>query len=59
MMSSDVFFFPVRFTQSFNRINLKYIVLPKKPKKVIQDIVELISKSFVAESGIVYCLSRY
>ncbi len=47
-----------RFTQSFNRINLKYRVVPKKPKKVIQDIIELISKSFSGLSGIVYCLSR-
>lgn len=47
-----------RFTQSFNRINLKYIVLPKKPKKVVQDIISLISESFSGQSGIIYCLSR-
>ena len=48
----------LRFTQSFNRTNLTYLVVPKKPKKAIQDIIELISKSFPGLSGIVYCLSR-
>lgn len=47
-----------RFTQSFNRTNLQYSVIPKKPKKVIQDIIELINRSFRGQSGIVYCLSR-
>ena len=37
---------------------MKYLVVPKKPKKVFQDIIELISKSFPELSGIVYCLSR-
>lgn len=47
-----------RFTQSFDRTNLKYIVVPKKPKKVIQDIIALIKQSFSGVSGIIYCLSR-
>lgn len=52
------FWFYHRFTQSFDRTNLKYIVVPKKPKKVIQDIIALIKQSFSDLSGIVYCLSR-
>ena len=47
-----------RFTQSFNRTNLQYSVVAKKPKKVTQDIIELINRSFRGQSGIVYCLSR-
>ena len=47
-----------RFTQSFNRTNLQYSVIPKKPKKVIQDIIELINRSFRGQSGVIYCLSR-
>lgn len=33
-----------RFTMSFNRHNLKYYVLPKKPKKVALDCLEWIRK---------------
>ena len=47
-----------RFTQSFNRTNLLYSVVPKKPKKVAHDIVDLINSKFKQQSGIVYCLSR-
>lgn len=47
-----------RFTQSFNRTNLQYTVVPKKPKKVNEDIIELIRGSFSRQSGIIYCLSR-
>jgi len=46
------------FTQSFNRTNLQYTVVPKKPKKVNEDIIELIRGSFSRQSGIIYCLSR-
>uniref|UniRef100_A0A8C5PMX0 RecQ-like DNA helicase BLM n=1 Tax=Leptobrachium leishanense TaxID=445787 RepID=A0A8C5PMX0_9ANUR len=49
---------PQIFTMSFNRDNLKYEVLPKKPKKVAQDCVEWIKKYHPNDSGIIYCLSR-
>ncbi|KAG8440835.1 hypothetical protein GDO86_006536 [Hymenochirus boettgeri] len=50
---------PQIFTMSFNRENLKYEVLPKKPKKVALDCVEWIKKHYPNESGIIYCLSRH
>lgn len=34
-------------------------MLPKKPKKIAEDIIALINSSFRDQSGIVYCLSRY
>lgn len=34
------------FTMSFNRTNLKYAVLPKKPKKVDEDCVGWIKKHY-------------
>uniref|UniRef100_A0A7N8XST0 ATP-dependent DNA helicase n=1 Tax=Mastacembelus armatus TaxID=205130 RepID=A0A7N8XST0_9TELE len=46
------------FTMSFNRTNLKYAVLPKKPKKVDEDCISWIKKHYPRDSGIVYCLSR-
>lgn len=49
---------PQVFTMSFNRTNLKYLVLPKKPKKVDEDCIEWIKKHYPRGSGIVYCLSR-
>ncbi|KAG7468208.1 hypothetical protein MATL_G00140450 [Megalops atlanticus] len=49
---------PQIFTMSFNRHNLKYTVLPKKPKKVDEDCIEWIRKHYPRDSGIVYCLSR-
>ena len=52
------FLLPSRFTQSFNRSNLLYRVVPKKPKKVTQDIIKIVNGSFRGQSGIVYCLSR-
>lgn len=46
-------------TQSFNRPNLTYEVRSKgKSKDVLQDIVEIITESYVNQSGIIYCLSR-
>ncbi|XP_010148927.1 PREDICTED: Bloom syndrome protein, partial [Eurypyga helias] len=47
------------FTMSFNRHNLKYDVLPKKPKKVALDCLEWIKKYHPHDSGIIYCLSRH
>ncbi|XP_037834201.1 Bloom syndrome protein homolog isoform X2 [Kryptolebias marmoratus] len=49
---------PQVFTMSFNRVNLKYFVLPKKPKKVDEDCMSWIKKHYPRDSGIVYCLSR-
>ncbi|XP_054475799.1 recQ-like DNA helicase BLM isoform X2 [Anoplopoma fimbria] len=49
---------PQVFTMSFNRTNLKYSVLPKKPKKVDEDVIDWIKKHYPRDSGIVYCLSR-
>ncbi|NXO04851.1 BLM protein, partial [Rhinopomastus cyanomelas] len=50
---------PQVFTMSFNRHNLKYDVLPKKPKKVAMDCLEWIKKHHPHDSGIIYCLSRH
>ncbi|XP_070686588.1 recQ-like DNA helicase BLM isoform X2 [Pempheris klunzingeri] len=49
---------PQVFTMSFNRTNLKYAVLAKKPKKVDEDCINWIKKHYPRDSGIVYCLSR-
>lgn len=46
------------FLCSFNRPNLKYMVLPKKGITTIKEIQELIKAKFPNASGIVYCLSR-
>lgn len=46
------------FLCSFNRPNLAYRVLEKKPKSINQDIVSIIREKFFRVSGIVYCLSR-
>ncbi|KOB68933.1 Bloom syndrome protein-like protein [Operophtera brumata] len=43
---------------SFNRPNLVYTILEKKPKSVNQDIINIIKERFIRDSGIVYCLSR-
>ncbi|XP_026540477.1 Bloom syndrome protein [Notechis scutatus] len=50
---------PQVFTMSFNRHNLKYYVLPKKPKNVALDCLQWIRKYHPCDSGIIYCLSRY
>uniref|UniRef100_A0A8C6XZ99 RecQ-like DNA helicase BLM n=1 Tax=Naja naja TaxID=35670 RepID=A0A8C6XZ99_NAJNA len=50
---------PQVFTMSFNRHNLKYVVLPKKPKNVALDCLQWIRKYHPCDSGIIYCLSRY
>lgn len=46
------------FLSSFNRPNLKYLVLPKKGTSTIAEIINLIKTKFPRSSGIVYCLSR-
>ncbi|XP_053128823.1 recQ-like DNA helicase BLM isoform X2 [Hemicordylus capensis] len=50
---------PQVFSMSFNRHNLKYEVLPKKPKSVALDCLQWIRKFHPYDSGIIYCLSRY
>ncbi|KQJ82682.1 ATP-dependent DNA helicase Q-like 4A [Brachypodium distachyon] len=47
----------VVFRQSFNRPNLRYIVMPKT-KKCLEDIDNFIRASHHKECGIIYCLSR-
>ncbi|XP_065912023.1 recQ-like DNA helicase BLM isoform X3 [Dysidea avara] len=49
---------PKWFVQSFNRPNLKYIVAIKRPKNIVQDMIDLINSQFAGQSGIIYCLSR-
>ncbi|KAH6388858.1 DNA helicase [Parastagonospora nodorum] len=46
-----------QFSQSFNRPNLSYEVLPKS-KNIINDIAKLIKEKHDKKSGIIYCLSR-
>ncbi|XP_066491804.1 recQ-like DNA helicase BLM [Tiliqua scincoides] len=50
---------PQVFSMSFNRHNLKYDVLPKKPKSVALDCLQWIRKYHPHDSGIIYCLSRF
>src|ERR1700678_595442 len=45
------------FTQSFNRVNLKYIV-HKKKKNVLNDIISFIQTRHRGKAGIVYCNTR-
>lgn len=47
------------FTQSFNRPNLTYTIIPKsKAGKVLEDIAGKIKTLYKGQSGIIYCLSR-
>ncbi|CAF4828970.1 unnamed protein product [Pieris macdunnoughi] len=46
------------FLSSFNRPNLAYRILEKKPKNINQDVAKIIKEKFFRASGIVYCLSR-
>lgn len=45
------------FTQSFNRVNLKYIVYKKK-KNHLNDIISFIQTRHRGKAGIVYCNAR-
>lgn len=45
------------FLSSFNRINLKYVVVPKTPN-TMEDMVNFIKSRYNSSSGIIYCLSR-
>jgi bloom syndrome protein len=46
-----------QFSQSFNRPNLSYEVVPKS-KGIVNSIAELIKGRYFGKSGIIYCLSR-
>uniref|UniRef100_A0A182NDW4 RecQ-like DNA helicase BLM n=1 Tax=Anopheles dirus TaxID=7168 RepID=A0A182NDW4_9DIPT len=46
------------FMCSFNRPNLKYLVLPKKGASTKTEMIELIRKQYARDTGIVYCLSK-
>lgn len=46
------------FISGFNRPNLRYSVVEKKPKLVNSQISDIISKKFANDCGIVYCISR-
>lgn len=47
----------LRFTQSFNRPNLRYKLIPKT-KNCILDIVSFINTRYAGQSGIIYCFSK-
>lgn len=47
----------LKFSQSFNRENLRYCVF-RKSKSVELDIVSFINTYYHAKSGIIYCLSK-
>ncbi|XP_046358869.2 Bloom syndrome protein homolog [Haliotis rufescens] len=49
---------PKWFMQSFNRPNLKYLVLNKRPKSTTPDVIKFIKDKYPRDYGIVYCLSR-
>ena len=46
------------FIRSFNRPNIKYKVIPKAGKKVVEEVASLIKSKFYRKSGIIYCLCR-
>lgn len=47
----------LKFSQSFNRQNLRYYI-KRKGKNVLQDMVSFINSNYPKQSGIIYCLSR-
>lgn len=47
-----------KFVTSFNRPNIKYVVLPKDNKTINHEIAAVIRKNFPKKSGIIYCLCR-
>ena len=50
------------YSQSFNRLNLRYAVLPKKGKgrvsEFLDDVVKLINSEYRNQTGIIYTSSR-
>ncbi|XP_022105829.1 Bloom syndrome protein homolog isoform X1 [Acanthaster planci] len=49
---------PQIFTRSFDRSNLQFSVKKKEPRKLTQQITQLLQTTFRGQSGIIYCLSR-
>lgn len=47
----------IKFSQSFNRPNLRYQLL-RKSKSVELDIVSFINSYYAGQSGIIYCVSK-
>lgn len=47
----------IQFSQSFNRPNLRYAILPKN-KQTELEIVSFITTRHAGQSGIIYCLSK-
>lgn len=47
----------LKFSQSFNRPNLRYYVYPKS-SSIDLDIVSLVNSHFASQSGIIYCISK-
>lgn len=47
----------LKFTQSFNRPNLRYLV-QKKSRSVELDIVSFINTYYSGKCGIIYCFSK-
>jgi RecQ family ATP-dependent DNA helicase len=48
----------VMIRQSFNRPNLVYYVVDKKPKSLLDDVARFIQDRFPGKSGIIYCTSK-
>ena len=49
---------PVILRRSFDRPNLKFEVVPKVKKALVDDIARLIKTQFAGQCGIVYCLAK-
>jgi len=47
----------VLLSQSFNRPNLRYKIIPKK-KDIVTGIVEFINEKYPDDTGIIYCIAR-
>ena len=47
----------VLLSQSFNRPNLRYTILPKK-RDVENNIIDFIRKNYPNQTGIIYCIAR-
>ncbi|XP_076288509.1 recQ-like DNA helicase Blm isoform X2 [Lasioglossum baleicum] len=49
---------PKWFMSSFNRPNLRYVIIAKKGKNCVEEVIAMIKTKYKSECGIVYCLSR-
>ena len=48
----------VMLTSSFNRRNLNYIIRPKQPKTIVEEMANFIKQQHEGQSGVIYCFSR-